>query len=100
VFTYEVDVYDDDLTVFGNDKSTEDDLRRQFAFISSEAKRHAEVATKNHAKEEKVLFDAAKCKELDQWLSNEVFSIVRKAGIPQEPIMSMRWVLTWKAIEA
>ena len=48
---------------------------------------------------ERAEFEAAKDKELGQWLSNGVFRIVRKAGVPQERIMTMRWVLTWKAVD-
>ena len=42
------------------------------------------------------MFDEAKDKELDQWISNSVFKIVRRIGIPIKRIMSMRWILTWK----
>ena len=40
--------------------------------------------------------EAAKDKEVDQWISNSVFKIVRRAGIPIKRIMAMRWILTWK----
>merc|ERR1712026_164632 len=33
---------------------------------------------------------------VDQWISNSVFKIVRRAGIPIKRIMAMRWILTWK----
>ena len=35
-------------------------------------------------------------KEIDQWIENVVLSIARKAGVPTDRIMSMRWILTWK----
>ena len=34
--------------------------------------------------------------EVDQWISNSVFKIVRTAGVPLDRTMSMRWILTWK----
>jgi len=98
IFEYSVDVYDDDVEFFNNETKVEG-LRRHFAYVSSEAKRHAEVTIKTLTPKEKVEFEAAKNKELDQWVSNEVFRIVRKAGVPQSRIMSMRWVLTWKAVD-
>ena len=42
--------------------------------------------------------ERAKDKEVDQWISNSVFKIVRKSGIPLARIMAMRWILTWKEV--
>ncbi len=58
-----------------------------------------EVSLKNLTPAEKQLFLEAKEAELDQWLGHSVFSIARRAGVPKDRIMSMRWVLTWKAPE-
>ena len=41
-------------------------------------------------------FEAAKDKETDQWISNSVFKIVRRAGVLVKRIMAMRWILAWK----
>ena len=40
--------------------------------------------------------EQAKDKEVDQWIPNSVFRIVRKAGVPVSRIMAMRWILAWK----
>ena len=40
--------------------------------------------------------EEAKDKEVDQWITNSVFKIVRRAGIPIKRIMAMRLILTWK----
>ena len=40
--------------------------------------------------------DQAKKLEADQWISNTVFSVAKRSGIPKNRIMSMRWILTWK----
>ena len=40
--------------------------------------------------------EQAKDKEVDQWIQNSVFRIVRKSGVPLSRIMAMRWILTWK----
>ena len=62
----------------------------------SDAKRKAEVSLKNLTTEERKMFEEAKDKEVDQWISNAVFKIVRRAGIPIKRTMAMRWILTWK----
>ena len=33
---------------------------------------------------------------MDQWIENAVFSIAKRAGVPTDRIMTMRWILTWK----
>jgi len=99
VFTYSLDIDEDDLNYFNDEHNTDSQIQDYFAFISSEAKRHAEVVIRNLSKEEKAEFDKAKRKELDQWVSNSVFSICKRAGVPTDRIMAMRWVLTWKAAD-
>ena len=48
--------------------------------------------------EERKLMEQAKDKELDQCISNSVFKIVRRTGVPITRIMAMRWILTWKEV--
>ena len=60
----------------------------------------AEVSLNNLSADERRLMEEAKDKEVDQWISNSVFKIVRRAGIPLKHIMSMRWILTWKQAPA
>ena len=48
------------------------------------------------SKADRAKFAAAQSKEMDQWVDNAVFSIARRAGVPIDRIMSMRWILTWK----
>eukprot|EP00969_Alexandrium_andersonii_P004348 187816-Alexandrium_andersonii.AAC.1 len=33
---------------------------------------------------------------MTQWCSTAVFKVCRRAGVPRDRIMTMRWVLTWK----
>ena len=63
-----------------------------FAFVLSDARRKTEVSVKkmNPAEFEKML--KAKKEESDSWLNNNVFRILKRAGIPTSRIMSMRWV--------
>ena len=99
VFEYSLDVYDEDLECWDKDGLTDEQLIDHFAFIGSEAKRHQEVTIRSLSAEDKAEFLKAKQKELDQWVSNSVFSIVRRAGVPLDRIMAMRWVVTWKTAD-
>ena len=42
--------------------------------------------------------EEANDKEVDQCISNAVFKIVRRNGVPITRIMAMRWILTWKEV--
>ena len=64
--------------------------------MASDVKRNTEVSIRWLSKSDKLKFEAAQSKEMDQWVENAVFSIARKAGVPVDRIMSMRWILTWK----
>jgi len=96
VFEFMMDVEDEDTQRFNECQDSPELLSDNFALMAAEAKRHAEVNLRHLTKAEQAEFEAAKRKELDQWLSHAVFSIAKKAGIPTSRIMSMRWVLTWK----
>ena len=99
MFEYTVDVYDEDLKCWDDGDRTEEQLIEHFAFTSSEAKRHQEVTIRSLSAADKAEFDKAKKKDLDQWVSNSVYSIARRAGVPLDRIISMRWVLTWKTAD-
>ena len=64
--------------------------------MTANAKGKTEVNIRNLTTEERQQFEEAKDKEVDQWISNSVFKIVRRAGVPLKRIMAMRWILTWK----
>ena len=94
-----MDVDQEDFDFWKRPNLTEQQLVEHVANISSEAKRHAEVTIKNLTPEEKELLKKAMWKELDQWVSNAVFKIAQRSGVPKERVMTMRWVLTWKVNE-
>merc|ERR1712020_734108 len=75
---------------------TSQDLQDHLAFMLADNRRKTEVNIRNLNVEERRLMEAAKDKEVDQWISNSVFKIVRRAGIQIKSIMAMRWILTWK----
>ena len=43
-----------------------------------------------------MMFEEVSDKEVDQWITNPVFKILRRSGAPLTRSMSMRWILTWK----
>merc|ERR1711923_578599 len=89
-------VYDDDINFISSPMPTNSDLQDHLAFMLADNRRKTEVSIRNLNAEEIKLMEAAKDKEVDQWISNSVFKIVRRAGIPIKRIMAMRWILTWK----
>merc|ERR1711993_218462 len=96
MFEMSVDVYDDDIKFINSPMPTSQDLQDHLAFMFADNRRKTEVSIRNLNVEERKLMEAAKDKEIDQWISNSVFKIVRRAGIPIQRIMAMRWILTWK----
>ena len=54
------------------------------------------MSLRNLTADERKLMEEAKDKEVDQWISNAVFKIVRRTGVPITRSMAMRWILTWK----
>ena len=59
-------------------------------------RRKTEVNIRDLNPEERKLMEEANDKEVDQCITNSVFKIVRRTGIPIKRIMAMRWILTWK----
>ena len=96
MFEMGLDVYQDDLEVFKKATSSPEDLVEHLSYMLSDARRKTEVSLKNLTADERKLMEEAKDKEVDQWISNSVFKIVRKSGVPLSRIMAMRWILTWK----
>ena len=64
-----------------------------------DGRRKNEVNIHAMTDKEKVKMNGAKKSEADQWIGNAVFTIAKRAGVPKNRIMSMRWVCTWKKID-
>lgn len=72
----------------------------QIAFLASAAKKQkVEVKERDLNPEELKLFQGAKMKEVNSWLSTETVRRIARSQIPQDQILRSRWVLTWKPIE-
>ena len=94
MFEMSVDVYEEDINFINSPMPTSQDLQEHLAFVLADNERKTEVSIQNLNAEERKLMEAAKDKEVDQWISNAVFKIVRRAGIPIKRIMAMRGILT------
>ena len=76
------------------------DYASQIAYLASAAKRQkVEVKEKDLSDEDLKLFQGAKMKEVNSWLSTETVRKIARNQIPQDQILRSRWVLTWKPID-
>jgi len=72
----------------------------QMAFIATAAKRQrSEVKMSQLSTQEKQLFQDAKTKEIDSWLSTDTVTRVLRHQIPEGNLMRCRWILTWKPVD-
>ena len=75
-------------------------FHEQVAFLASAAKKQrSEVKEKNLTREELKLFQGAKMKEIQSWLTTETVRRIARNQIPEDQILRSRWVLTWKPVE-
>ena len=96
MFEMSMGVYDDDINFIKSPLATSNDLQEHLSFMISDRARTVEVSLRNCNADARRQFEEAKDKETDQWISNSVFKIVRRAVVPTRRIMAMRWILTWK----
>ena len=96
MFEMSVDLYDEDILFFQSPATTASDLEQHLSYMIGDGRRKTEVNIRHLNAEERRQMEEAKDKEVDQWISNSVFKIVRRAGVPLKRSMSMRWILTWK----
>ena len=96
---YEVDVTEEDMSFFARDDITTQEIQEHLSIITTDAKRPAEVHLSKLNAAERKEFAKAKDKELDQWISDAIFEVVSRAGVPTSRIMPMRWVLVWKNVQ-
>ena len=89
-------VYAEDLEFFKSASSSPADLEEHLSYLISDARRKTEVSLRNLTADERKLMEEAQDKDVDQWISNAVFKLVRRTGVPITRIMAMRWILTWK----
>ena len=64
--------------------------------VSNDKKRRVELDYRKLSSQDRVLFDAAKQKEVKAWLSHGTVKKLSKGILKPEQIMRCRWLLTWK----
>ncbi len=68
------------------------------AFAATKIKKgRGEVSVKRLSDDQKAIFREAREKEVTQFLSKGAIRLVRLAGVPEDRIMKMRFVQTWKS---
>ena len=69
-------------------------------FLASAAKRQkVEVKLKELSSEDLKLFQKAKDKELDSWLTTDTVKKILRNKVPEGQLLRSRWVLTWKPLD-
>ena len=95
VWKFEIDITDADIQNWKSESKPE-----EMAFIVSAAKKQrAEVRLAELNAEDRKLFENAKAKEIDSWISTETVTKILRHKVPKENIMRCRWILTWKPID-
>ena len=95
VFSLELDVSRED--VYKIMEYTTEESQNFISVLLADAKRKTEVSLKHMTPSYRIQMDKAKKFEVYSWINNNVFVVAKKSGVPFKRIMSMRWVLTWKA---
>ena len=73
---------------------------KHMAFVATAAKRQrSEVKLSQLTAQEKQMFQDAKTKEIDSWLSTDTVTRVLRHQIPEGNLMRCRWILTWKPVD-
>ena len=67
--------------------------------INEKPKRRAEVQVRTLGDSDKLDFLRAMQAEVGSYLEHEAVEIAARFGVPQERILGMRWVLSYKGIE-
>ena len=78
--------------------ATPNDLQEHLAVMISQKRRKVKVSLRNYSTDERSQLEEAKDKDTDPCISNAVFKVVQRVGVPIKRTMAMRWILTWKRI--
>ena len=83
-----IGVFDEDLDMSKSSSASSRDLQEHLSYMVSDARRKTDVSLRNLTADGRNQFEEAKDKEVDQRISNSVFKIVRRAGVPIARIMA------------
>ena len=91
-FRFEVAINQRDI-----DHWREETRPEEMSFLVSAAKKQrSEVKISHLSPQERKLFEEAKAKEIESWLSTETVCKILRNKVPRENVMRCRWILTWK----
>ena len=68
--------------------------------VNSARRKRVDVSERKSTVSDRKFFRKAKELELQSWLDQRVFDLVKKKFVDQERVMRARWVLTWKTGKA
>ena len=73
-------------------------LEKPSSYRASQARKsRVEVSVRRLDADQQAKFDVARKKEIDEWLAAEAIKVVSKFGVPEDRVMKMRFVYTWKS---
>ena len=78
----------------------ENETEAEALIIAASKKQHTEVKLSTLNAEEKAEFDAAKGKEIENWLKTNTVKKILRNHLAPEQVLRCRWILTWKALDA
>ena len=90
-------VYELEIEIPESHRQMKHFLRNPEAYIASKLKRRqVEVKEKPLTAEELIKFQQAKSNEVKNFISSECFRTAKEMCPPENEIVGMRWLLTWK----
>ena len=92
VFKFEVDINQQDINHWREETRPEEML----FLVSAAKKQRSEVRMSQLNSHDRKLFEEAKAKEIDSWLSTETVCKILRNKVTRENVMRCRWILTWK----
>jgi hypothetical protein len=92
---FEVNISQHDIETWKREENP-----HHMSFVAAAAKRQrSEVKLSQLTQQERSLFEAAKAKEIDSWLSTETVTKIMRHQIPEGNLLRCRWILTWKPVD-
>ena len=83
---------------FSDSQALRNFLGKPSSHMASQARKsRVEVSVRRLDANQQAKLDVARKKEIDEWLAAEAIKVVSMFGIPEDRIMKMRFVYTWKS---
>ena len=95
VWKMEIDINQRDIENWRN----EDNPYEMAFLVSASKKQRSEIKLADLNEKDRKLFQEAKEKEIDSWISTDTIARIIRHQIPQQNILRSRWILTWKSVD-